>query len=479
MHPTLDPEAIGSIPLGALESFLKEQRWYGAKSKKLVEHTAVDVINLESQDVPLAIALIETRFDDDSKETYQLVLSPRGERDEILHDALGDPRACLALYEIIRDHDEFAGASGRVRIRRGRGFQKDHFDVSSIEPLDQEQSNSSVVFGDAFFLKLFRNVVFGLNPDFEISLFLMQHPLFNHSPKLYAALEYARPDSSATLAFVQEYIHATGSGIEYASEAVKGYLDNPSPETLRAFAPAAKQLGAILGELHLALASDEESEAFSPEPFTDDNIVEMWSSLSQQLEKLTPCFGDSDDTLLQLWQEVATAFTSLEPITDAGLRVRTHGDYHLGQVLRVNEEWMILDFEGEPNRPLEERRRKNSPLRDVAIMMRSFNYVAHSVVFERAQPGADGWDLQQRHAGEWESAMRDAFLQGYFSLMERSAILPAREADRQRLLNVFELERAITELSYDLDNRPDWTHICLHSIRRILGLGDIELANRA
>jgi maltose alpha-D-glucosyltransferase/alpha-amylase len=169
---------------------------------------------------------------------------------------------------------------------------------------------------------------------------------------------------------------------------------------------------------------------------------------------------------------VETTFRSLEPITDPGMKIRNHGDYHLGQVLRRDKGWIILDFEGEPNRPLEERRRKNSPLRDVAIMMRSFSYVAHTIVSERARPDTEDWNTQLRYADQWESAMQAAFLQGYYSHMTDSPLLPAREADRQRLMNVFELDRAITELSYDINSRPDWTHIGLHGIRRILGLGE-------
>ncbi|HET9531994.1 MAG TPA: hypothetical protein VFQ92_16660, partial [Blastocatellia bacterium] len=227
MDSFLSPEEIDSIPAEKLESFLKQRRWYGAKSKKLVEHKAVDVINIESQPVQLAIAIIETLFDDDTKETYQLVVRQQGARAEILNDALDDAEACQSLYEVIRDHKEFDGRAGRVRIRRGSDFQKDHFPISSIQPLSQEQSNSSVVFGDALFLKLFRNIVFGLNPDFEISLFLMRHPIFNHSPNLYAVMEYAGKEEPATLAFVQEYIRATGSALDFATEAVNLYLDNP------------------------------------------------------------------------------------------------------------------------------------------------------------------------------------------------------------------------------------------------------------
>ncbi|HWP45492.1 MAG TPA: phosphotransferase, partial [Blastocatellia bacterium] len=338
---------------------------------------------------------------------------------------------------------------------------------------------SSVIFGYELFLKLFRSIEFGLNPDFEISLFLMRHPLFHHSPQIFAALEYSGPGLTATLAFVQEYIRAEGTALEFATAAIKDYLDDPTIETLRAFAPSAREIGEILGELHLALASDAGDPAFSPEPVTDRDIVEWWSSISNRFDKLSPCFEETGSIIVQLWQEIAAAFKALEPITDPGLRIRTHGDYHLGQLLRAKRGWMILDFEGEPNRSLEERRRKVLPLRDAAIMMRSFNYVAHTVAFERARPGTEEWDIQQLHADEWESAMRDAFLQGYFGFLKDAAILPAREADRQRLLNVFELERTITELSYDINNRPGWVHICMHSIRRILGLSDAQPAKRA
>ncbi|HET9533327.1 MAG TPA: phosphotransferase, partial [Blastocatellia bacterium] len=251
---------------------------------------------------------------------------------------------------------------------------------------------------------------------------------------------------------------------------------NPSLEGIDAFAPSSKQLGELLGELHLALASDEQDPEFAPEPITEEDVSEWRSSINERLEQLEPCFDEGDSMLQHLWKEIAAAFKSLEPVLDPGMKMRIHGDYHLGQILRAGQEWFILDFEGEPSRPLEERRRKMSPLRDVAIMMRSFNYVALSVAVERARPDSEEWRPQRLHANHWESAMRAAFLEGYYSLTDSSRLLPEKRADRQRLLNIFELNRAITELSYDINSRPDWAHICVHTISRILGLGEIESA---
>ncbi len=343
-------------------------------------------------------------------------------------------------------------------------------DVRFTRPLELEQSNSSVVFDDAIFLKLFRKVVFGINPDFEISRFLTSHPDFHNAPKIFAAFEYSALNSTATLVLIQEYLQALGTGQEIASEILKDYFENATAGSLRAFEHPARQLGLLLGELHLALASEEDDPAFAPEPAARDATDRLWATIKEKMSDLESSISGQKDMSRELWRSATAALAALGPVEDAGLRIRIHGDYHLGQVLRTQKGWMILDFEGEPSRPLEERRRKHSPLRDVAVMLRSFNYVAHEAVFNRSEQPAPDRESLQIKAARWQSLMREAFLTGYYSVMNGSRVLPAGAADRNKLIALFELERAITELSYDINSRPESADVGLQSIKRILGL---------
>lgn len=484
-HSVFDLHILGSVATDVFPMFLQRQRWYGAKSKDITRVRLLDVITLALHPIPLAVALLQAQFSEGPEETYQLVISVRSTSGEsaapqdilrlmcagnsaILYDALGDPRACQKVLEVIGTQSDVAGQRGKVIMKRAPCLGSGHFEPSTIRPLDVEQSNSSVIFDDTLSLKVFRKIEFGINPDLELNLFLTQQAGFHHIPKSCGAMQYAAQDSLATLAVIQEYVSSEGTGWEAALQAVKDYLNDPNNENLRPFEKKAENLGTMLGELHLTLAGEGQEPAFSPEPVTGADISEWRASIGEQLEQVCSSLAGCEEIMLKLRAVIDKAFDSLEETEGLGLKIRRHGDYHLGQVLNTSRGWMILDFEGEPSRSLEERRRKHTPLHDAAVMLQSFNYAAHTALLERVKPGSDQWREQQLYADAWEMMARRAFLRGYFDAVSDSRILPSRQEDRRKLLEIFELDRIIIEIRYDLDNRPDWIDISLNRIKRIL-----------
>ncbi len=484
-HSVFDLNTLSSVAADVFPTFLQRQRWYGAKSKDVTGIRLLDVITLALHPAPIAVTLLRAQFSEGPEETYQLVISVRPTSGEsaspqdilrlacdgssaVLYDALGDPGACQKVLEIIGTQSDVAGQRGKVIIKRAPCLGSGHFDPLTVRPLDVEQSNSSVIFDDALFLKVFRKIEFGINPDLELNLFLTQQAGFRHIPKLCGAIQYTTQDSLATLAIVQEYVPSGGTGWEAALQAVKDYLNDPNSKNLKAFERKAQNLGAMLGELHLALAREGQKPSFSPEPVTGADVSEWRASIGEQLEQVCSSLEGCEEIKLKLRAVVDKAFDSLEEAEDLGLKIRHHGDYHLGQVLSTSRGWMILDFEGEPNRSLEERRRKHTPLHDAAVMLQSFNYAAHTALLKHVKPNGDEWRGQQPYADAWEMMARHAFLQGYLDAVSNSRILPSRQEDRRKLLEIFELDRVIIETRYDLDNRPDWVDISLIRIRRIL-----------
>jgi trehalose synthase-fused probable maltokinase len=483
MDSVFNADLLNSISTDALGAFLQRQRWYGAKSKDITAHTIIDSIVIAHNPTPLALALLEVRFAEGPEEVYQLALSlgeakgaepgpeeiTRVDGGLVLYDALSERAAGKALFKAICSGKTFSGIDGRASVQQNLSIAGSG-EAFKIEPLDLEQSNSSVVFDDKVFLKFFRKVVFGVNPDFEISRFLTSHPGFHNAPKIFAAFEYNSASSTATLALLQEYLQALGRGQDIASEIVTDYFKSSTAESLRAFEHPARQLGQLLGELHLALASEESDPAFAPEHIPHDAADQWWEIIKQKMDELESSMDEEQDVRRELWRNATAALAALAHVEDAGLKIRIHGDYHLGQVLRTQRGWMILDFEGEPSRPLEERRQKESPLRDVAVMLRSFDYIAHEAMLDQPEHIESDRQSLQRKADRWQSVMRGAFLTGYYSVMHDSRVLPAGEADRNKIIALFELDRAITELSYDLNSRPEASDVGLHSVRRILGL---------
>jgi predicted trehalose synthase len=323
-------------------------------------------------------------------------------------------------------------------------------DDVSARVMGVEQSNSSVVFDDRHVLKVFRKLEPGVNPELEVLRFLTSRR-FAHIPPLHGWYEYEGQALSTTLGVSQTFFADAVGGWELALEEIQSSAD--------AFLDRLGSLGTITAELHTVLASDAGDPAFSPEEPSQEALSLLTATVDEDIERIFVRLPDDERVapIMGRGQDVRERLAARAQVGVGGRVIRTHGDYHLGQTLYTPRGWVIIDFEGEPARPLPERRQKRSALRDVAGMLRSFAYVTSALQILRGKAAPE--DFEQR--------ARERFLEHYLARVD-STLLPAGEAAIASLLSIFELEKAIYELRYELDNRPDWVPIPVAGIRRLV-----------
>jgi len=453
----------------------------------------------------------------------------------VLYDAVFDPELGRRLLEAIERQESFLsgpnGEKGKIVARRTEAFatlRGSDRDELPARLLAAEQSNTSILFGDRLILKLFRKLEPGENPDLEIGRFLTEQTDFRNIPPVAGSLEY-RPGRSrsqtgepATLAVLQGYVGNEGDAWRFTLDFLSRYFERvlsrgelappegpaeatgpPDPAGLGApgeqreadlfglYPSQAALLGRRTGELHLALASGIESKAFAPEPFSELYQRSLYQSMRSSTGKTFRFLARRLDALpgeaereaarrLLGWKDALLA--RFKPLLDhkiEALRIRCHGDYHLGQVLWTGNDFVIIDFEGEPARPLSERRIKRSPLRDVAGMLRSFDYAVHAALQEQIGRGVFGPEqvpTLEQWGHLWYQKSADAFLGGYLDAIGAApdgtvSPIPCEEDQVRLLLDVYLLDKAIYELRYELDNRPSWAHIPLHGILDLIAGG--------
>jgi maltokinase len=445
-----------------LRQWLCRQRWYGSKTRPVTGIDIVEHVEL-SKNPRLVLALAQASFAQGTHELYQLPLgvaaadAPLPEGAEVIgragslvaFDAARDPDHMRRLMAAIDEGSDERTGEGTFAFRRVEGAATVPAGAQ-VRLIGAEQSNSSVVFEDRVILKVFRKLEAGINPELEILRFLTSVGFPNIAP-LHGFYEYEGTALAGTLGVAQRFISDGVDAWGLALEEIPG-----DPE---AFLERIGRLGTVTAQMHTALASDSGDPAFSPEEPSqealslltatiDEDIERIWLRLPDD-ERLAPIAGRGDD--------VRERLASRAQIGAGGKHIRIHGDYHLGQTLATPEGWVILDFEGEPARPLSERRMKRSPLRDVASMLRSFAYATSAVRLLRGQEPPE--DLERR--------MRVRYLEGYFAEID-PALLPSGDAQVANLLAIFELEKAIYELRYELNNRPDWVSIPVAGIVRLL-----------
>jgi trehalose synthase-fused probable maltokinase len=458
LHQIVDDES--------LRDWIAAQRWYGAKARSIAGLEMVECPSLR-QDPQALLALVQTRFATGTHELYQLPLLILGEGETLsrplgpsatpigaeggwsVYDGLADARP---VWEILRR----IGLGEEIETEQGRfGFHGSEA-LAALDPdapsrlMGVEQSNSSIVFDGRLVLKLFRKLEPGINPELEMLRFLTLHG-FEHIAPLHGWYEYDGLALAATLGVVQTFLPDAVGGWELALEEI--------PRDPDRFLARLAGLGAITARMHTVLASDAGDPAFSPEEPSQEALSLLTATVDEDIERIWVRLPDSEAVapIAGCGQDVRERLAARAQIGIGGRVIRTHGDYHLGQTLSTPEGWVILDFEGEPARALPERRQKRSPLRDVAGMLRSFAYVTSAVQMMSDRPVPE--DFEQR--------AREGFLSQYLEQVD-GTLLPAGEAAIANLLSIYELEKAIYELQYELNNRPDWVPIPVAGIRRLL-----------
>ena len=529
----------------ALHDYLPGRRWFGGKARSVKSVQVIEVLPMRGVEPLTCMLLIGVDYTHEESDTYSIHLTwaageeagrVQVERPEavvarlrrhlkdglveegVVYDALTDRAFCLSLLESIARRRSYSGVGGRMECvpTRFLGKMLKQPDLD-LEPslVKTEQSNSSIIFGGGFVLKMFRRLEGGLNPDLEITRFLTEKNSFANTPRLAGSLQYhpaGQDGEPVTLGLMQEFVSNEGDAWSYTLDELNRYferisvevaghrkpdvpnrpfmelIDEQPPETaprlIESYLDIAQLLGRRVAEMHLVLGSEASGgdSGFAPErfpPHYQRSLFQMMRNhcehtfqlLKRRTRDLPDLHRQYAKELLGREDQVMARFRSITEGKISARRIRCHGDLHLGQMLYTGRDFMILDFEGEPTRSLSERRIKRSPLRDVAGMLRSFHYAAYTVLIRKLQNGIvhpenrDAFEDWMRFWYHWTGR---AFLQSYLEHVQPGEFLPKRAEAAQSLLGVFLLEKALYELGYELNNRPDWAEVPLKGILQLL-----------
>jgi maltose alpha-D-glucosyltransferase/alpha-amylase len=460
-----------------LLAFLRRQRWFGAKGGAPSDARILDSVVVPWGDGRFAIARVAVKVGD-ADQCYQLAIDTDGSRLDVTDDEAFRRGLVDALQR---------GASSETN-----GLRWVAEPTPGTSPIGDtatrlgsaEQSNTSIIAGDRAIIKLFRMLRPGIHPDVEVTRFLTTRAGFANTPRLLGEASLEKGGEVMTAAMMQELVPGASDAWSYALERGRPYFAAPKGRDVpNAFVDDARRLGEITRAMHDALASDDEDPAFAPEDVEPEDL-DRWAHRAQQMIRDSVALLEHAITTPEFPKERLAEAQALvrrrdhylgwineidDTIgDDVGLRIRVHGDYHLGQVLRSSSrEFMVIDFEGEPSRSLAERREKTSALRDVAGMLRSFGYAAATLAMsvERSHDMA----TREIRVGRWERDVRAAFLDGYLTSGndDDAGFLPEDPKHVRQLITLFEAEKAFYELAYELNNRPSWAWIPMRGITKL------------
>jgi maltose alpha-D-glucosyltransferase / alpha-amylase len=507
-----------------LRSYIARQRWFGGKSRAITG-TRIEDWAVFNQGVS-ALALVEVQYSEGECDTYLLTLgllfgkasdalreeSPNAllarvvtAADEgVLHEAVFNDSASEALLALITGGSQISSREGAVLGVPSSALVQLKGSREVPRRGSAEQSNTSIIFGDKLIMKLFRRQQSGPNPDTEIGSYLTESTQFTHIAPFGGSIQYSRKGQEpSTLAMLQGLVANEGDGWSWTLEELDRYYEasaaqsfaqggiaegqasllqlseapesNFAREHVGTYLDAAALLGRRTAELHLALASPTQNPAFMPEPLTSQDIERLredlilhatsaFDALKENVARLPDGVLERAGLALSRRSLVLDRFRQLSGKQIDALRTRIHGDYHLGQVLRSKGDFVILDFEGEPARSLTERRTKQSPLKDVAGMLRSFSYAAFSALMKYSSRRPEDFHRLEPWARVWEQAVSSAFLRTYCEVAKGGAVIPSEPLLFQQMLEAYVIDKALYELAYELNNRPNWVLIPLIGI---------------
>ncbi len=527
----LEPQYLYQLCNDVLPGYLAGQRWFSSKAKEIIGCSMVDWCKLGAS---FYITFIRLHYDTGEEEDYLLpmkivqgqparrlageipdavlatITNKKGEG--ILYDALMDRASYDIFFSAIGDGRQYTTAKGgtikalptKIHDELVGGADT----CSSVRKLGAEQSNTSIILGDAFVLKLYRRLEQGLNPDVELSLFLTEKKRFGSIARVVGTIEYRDgAGQEATMAMLQEFVENEGDGWSYSlndleqyfSQAIvrlgqgdiaplmdlpllTGSAEEPPLDFVAMtgeYLQAIEMLGRRTAEFHMALAEDKKDTAFKPVDATPAFTEQLAEAISRQIQDIIPLLagrkeqlsGEVRENAERIIKDVPELLEWAAGVSGVGDKlgqlIRLHGDYHLGQVLRIRgNDFILLDFEGEPLRPLAKRRRKGSAMKDVAGMLRSFHYAAETALAAAAREEGRSRESLLPWSRAWYEWISSSFIRAYFAAAAGATFLPT--ADTGFVLDIYLLEKAFYELKYEMNNRPDWLYIPLAGIVDIL-----------
>ncbi len=456
---------------------LSDQRWFGSKGRAIKSVEVVDFGVVDDEVPALALVIVKVSFDG-GEALYQLPLLV--EEDGSSRDAFEDVGRLQVFGEHLAHGMSVKGGNGVFRFT-GPGLDPlAPPGAISVRTMGAEQTNTSLVLDEQLIVKLFRRVDSGRNPDLELTRALTDVG-FDHIPPHLGELVYegtidgdeVEIDLCVAQQFLSDSIEGWSETLKRLHQLYDAIEDEDVAEDMRFLTEERagdllnliQDLGEVTALLHIALSREELDPDIAPESIEKSDLDEWARSARSSLQAL---LDDGVTELQDLAPQIEQRIDQLLELAEPGLKTRAHADYHLGQVLLTGRGWMILDFEGEPARTLDERRAKTSPLRDVAGMLRSFNYAATAALFERAETDSEDWKRLEPWADVWETLARERFIAGYRTRAHEGRFLPAAQEDIDVLLDVFEIDKALYEVGYERGHRPDWTRIPLRGIARAL-----------
>ncbi|HEX2868502.1 MAG TPA: maltose alpha-D-glucosyltransferase [Ignavibacteriales bacterium] len=516
-----------------LPSYIKTCRWFGGKARQMQSITLKENIQMPVDGSDAFVLIIQVNYAAGAPENYVLTVSyirekeadkmikdnpqsiisriKAGDENGFLYDAIYSESVRNQFLQMIQKKKKIKGGEGELSAERGKNFNKllggDELPPHS-RVLKAEQSNSSVLYGEKFFLKFYRHVEEGINPDAEMIRFLSEEKNFENVPPYAGSLEYQSSSSEPhVLALLQKFTPNQGDAWTVTLEAVGRYFERvisqkaerqnfnlnfenifdvrfqDMPEVLKnligeSFFEKARILGKRTGEMHAALSHAQEPE-FQPEPFSmfyqkslyqtlQTNTRRGLDFLKANVKSFSPEKKKDAEKILSMEDKILDFCRSILNKKISAKKIRIHGDYHLGQVLSTGDDFMIIDFEGEPVRSPGERRLKYPAMRDVAGMVRSFHYAVYSVFFQRTKVRPEEVSQLQSWIEPWYYYITGAFLSSYLEAIRGYEIVPEKKDELNILLNLFLIDKSIYEIGYELNNRPDWVIIPMQGILLIM-----------
>ncbi|HXS36841.1 MAG TPA: maltose alpha-D-glucosyltransferase [Flavipsychrobacter sp.] len=520
-----------------LPDYLMKMRWFGGKARTIHSIRIIDHALIPIEENETVILLVEITYKSGLPEIYQLPVSFANEKNAtiikenhpqavisnikkknetgILYDALYSDSFRSTMIKLmganhhieVSDDEDIHFSSNKLL----KNYIKENSNIKT-KILSAEQSNSSIVYDNAFFLKIYRKVDRVTNPDLELTRYLTQVAKFKRTPAYIGSIEWKSSRDSMALGMMQELIGNNTDGWNYMLDRLNSYNEkilsnikinttaqNPSvpsgidesivaydnlPANLKELleAPVTERvqlLGIRTGEMHLAFATATDKKDFKPEEFSLHYQRSLFSSfqslvrrafqtLYKTLKTLPEHIVPEAEEVLELRDDILDKFRNIYSKKLDALKIRIHGDYHLGQTLFTGKDILIIDFEGEPLKSYSERRLKRSPLRDVAGMMRSFHYAAYGSLFLNNSIRNEDRETLIPYVEQWQHYMSAFYLHSYLNTIKKSMLVPEDRDDLNVLLKTYILEKAIYELNYELNNRPEWVIIPLRGIKAIM-----------
>jgi maltose alpha-D-glucosyltransferase/alpha-amylase len=517
-----------------LPSYLPGCRWFGGKGRRPREVRIIEDIPLGDGGTLAHLLFLSVAYLEGESETYLLPVSyasgeeadriisgfPNvilaairiGETDGILHEATYSEEFRRKLLGLMAKHVSLRAGVGQLSSYPGRYLRR--FEAAGLpfeksQVLKAEQSNTSLLYGNVLFLKLYRRLEEGLNPEPEIVRYLTEKAAFQYVPQFAGMLEYRnRGGEDVSIAHLQSFMPNQGDAWQYTLGSLGHYFEHvlsggektrelpvmppgllgvtfgDIPPLLQEliggyYLEMMSLLGERTGQLHLALSAPTDDPLFAPEPFTmlhqrsiyqsmrnlTSRVIQLLRTnmrrLTEEARREASRMVDSEQAMLRVFQRIIERKIS-------ALKIRYHGDYHLGQVLFTGNDFVIIDFEGEPARSLTERRLKRSAVRDLAGMVRSFHYASYSVFLKHVSVRPEDADILEPWARLWYAYVSGIFLDAYARTVGQAPLVPAEPAEMETLLDAFVLEKAVYEVGYELNNRPDWVIVPLRGIAHVL-----------